>query len=207
MMGKTKDKDNEIWDAVPPPTGDEQPQKYYGSAYLPEVEALKQKARAAAAMGEELDVSDENPLTVAAVAPHLLKKSDLAQVEKNIPLNTTADGYQTIPDQTHVEANGDEEWRVKAQQDDSNDNRMDARPVSSDEDAAGRKDEGVPAAGPNAGPDVATTDKEAEQDGKIANPAPVIKSSSGESKSSPAKKSASKKTTSGKKPVKLGKKK
>lgn len=65
---------------INPPTGNEQPRKYYGSPYLDEVIALEERVRHETAEGRDIDVSDEHPLTINEVNPELLtpeQKKDL----------------------------------------------------------------------------------------------------------------------------------
>lgn len=195
---------------VEPPTGDEKPQKYYGGAYLDEVENLKLRANQAAVMGEKLDVSEEHPLTVAAVSPHLLKESKQRQVDLATPDNTTADGYQTLEHKTHVEANGDEEWRVNAAIAEDNDNKMNARPVPASENDKSKDaqsdDVQIPVPSASGKQGTAAKDEDDKKDALVTKrEAPKSEKKNSPTKKAPAKKAAAKKSASS--PVKLDKKK
>lgn len=91
------------------PTGDEQPQKYYASPYLDDVEKFQDASRNAVAVGEDVNTEDVHPLTLQAVAPHLLTDEQKEYMRKGISEGVVSNGAG----QTSVEANGDEDHRVE----------------------------------------------------------------------------------------------
>ncbi len=120
---------------VEPPTGDEKPQKYYGSAYLDEVQDFKEQVRTAAANGTEINTENVNPLTIAEVAPELLTSDQEEEVFK-------AKDHVVQEPKTNVEAAGDKEWRVEAGQDTLDPSRDEPEKAESDneeEDTNGQK--------------------------------------------------------------------
>lgn len=100
---------------INPPTGDEQPQKYYSSSYLDEELALKAEVGYAERDGRDVNLEDVNVLTIAAVAPELLTKTQQKEVDALEPADVKAakailsEDYEGV---THIEASGDEDWRV-----------------------------------------------------------------------------------------------
>jgi hypothetical protein len=67
------------------PTGEEDVQKYYGGAYLDEIDSLNAVLRNAAATGNtDVDLSAYHPLTIQAVAPHLLTDEQKEVVANNV---------------------------------------------------------------------------------------------------------------------------
>lgn len=125
---------------INPPTGDEEVQKYYGSPYLNEIDDLKVRVANAAANGIDVDVSEDNPLTVAAVAPQLLSEAQQDEVADSTSFGSNPEGVLDPSDGlTFMESNGDEETRVEAALD--NDNNIGVNDASATEDSVEDKDE------------------------------------------------------------------
>ena len=80
---------------VNPPTGLEQPQKYYGGAYLDEELKFKAEVQNAAAAGREINTEGVHPATIAAVHPSLLDSDGKAP---NSGKDTLVEGDPTDSD-------------------------------------------------------------------------------------------------------------
>ena len=95
------------------PTGDEEVQKYYGSSYLDQVDAVKAEVTRAAATGDEPDLEGFNPIDVSAVAPHFLTEEQKNEVVHATSFGSNVEGnLHPTEGMSMPEANGDEETRV-----------------------------------------------------------------------------------------------
>lgn len=97
------------------PTGNEEVQKYYASPYLDEIDKFKVAFNNAIAAGQDpQDIEgfdDIHPVTIAAVAPSLLRPDQQEELNKYAVISP--DFPSGPAGTTHIEANGDEDKRVE----------------------------------------------------------------------------------------------
>lgn len=106
---------------INPPTGDEQVQKYYSGPYLNEVDELKARVASAAATGTQVDLSNDDVRTIAAVAPHLLTTDQQQALANAVTPGSNVEGnLDETEGKTFVEAQGDEDTRVQNALDNDN---------------------------------------------------------------------------------------